>query len=644
MIFNFNIKQYLYFFKQFKFCFNTCNTITNINSDTLDYMMIGIGMKKNNLEKNNIILNDSIESNKKNIEPKSKSNNWELFKLAWLLIPNKFKFITIILLIELSEFIKVYGLTTQNKLLVMSTPFVTILLCMYLEYFSFENLFKIKRHWKKITLNFFKNLNWLDKNNQTDMTDFNKMIDMAGSALYNISTWGIPTIIRGIFSFIQVIYILVSKGNWDIILISGIIYYIYFHYFMKYYQNKMSNKRQEMKKIEKKNIPVKKWILELFKENMKLPDDIINLENEFDCLENEFLNGYILVLHGMSLISSFISWIGLNQINNWEKFLLIKIVFDDLKKCIEGFSHFSNNLNMKSKDFDKYLEWYVNVGETKEKVPQYNIDESELVFTDINITYPKFSLKGNKLSLKLEQAILIRGQFGSGKTQLVNSLIGNIFSAKINKFNSDLTSDNFKDNWKYMSQMIRNKIPSGLSLREILEKESDDNLIFKLINVVGLQYKFANSFDFDIPIEGFSGGQLMLLSLIYFLWKFIKDKQKILVLDEPDQGLDSESKIRVIKSILNFLRCDIINWNGGFKVCVLVIYHGEDDEIVELLSENLFDKIWLFETDDYTSQVFEMNNSFELFNYCQNLLNKKQQKINKIKQSNIKWFENKNFI
>lgn len=638
----FGFARYLWFCKNvnldqfywFKFSSNSNSNINHANKleDLMDSLT-------------NITFNNNIESNKykqlsnkeeQEDQPKSKSNNLELFKLSWHLIPNKIHFILIILIIEIIGFIKTYSLTSKNKILVITTPLFSILLNIYMERYSFSILYKIKHYWKQTTMNFFRDLDWTDKNKQADMGDFNKMIDSASSALCNISTWGISTIIRGIFSFIQVVYILLIGGHFHIIIISGVTYLIFFQCFMKYHQNKMSEKRQEMKKIQKKNVPIKKWLLELFKQDLEEPDEIISLDKEFDNKENEFMNGYVLILYGISFISTLISWIGLFNIDNWSDFLLIKIVFDDLQNVIKCFSHFSNNLNMKSKDFDKYLEWYVGVKGRKEIVPQHAIKETGLIFNDIKIEYPKFKLETNKLELKPTESVLIRGPFGSGKTQLINSLIGNIFPSRIGF--SKLTSANYTANWKYMSQMVRSQIPSGLTLREILKGETNNELIFKLIEVVGLGDKFSSLTSIDKPIEGFSGGQLMLLSLIFFLWSFIKDKQRILVLDEPEQGLDPESKIRVLKSLLEFLKKEIIYWNGGLEVIIVIIYHGEDDDIVELLSNGLFDKIWLFTKNQETTTVEQISEHANLFDYCQEILDKKQEKLNAIKKLNANWF------
>ena len=142
-----------------------------------------------------------------------------------------------------------------------------------------------------------------------------------------------------------------------------------------------------------------------------------------------------------------------------------------------------------------------------------------------------------------------------------------------------------------MNQQLRDTIPSsGLTIRRMLDNEPDDLKIMKLIKIVSLVKRF-NINNLDLPIEGLSGGELMRLSILYTLWNLDKKNKQILILDEPEQGLDENIRVELIQNIL-----------ASIDKPILVIYHGSKLDLLQLS----FTKVWLFKKDEMNvTNVFE---------------------------------------
>ena len=473
-------------------------------------------------------------------------------------------------------------------------------------------MFTIKHQWKKLSLDYFTDIKWIQKKEQEDMTDFDKMIDRSSNALFSIVSWGVPTIFSGLRSMITVFAVLILKGYWQLILSTAIIYFLYFRFFMKHQQDKLAAIRNEMKEVEKSITSKKKWMLELFKNSKRESTNIIDLDKQYDELDKKFLDGWTIISNGMSLVSCVIAFVGLFGISNWDNFLLVKIIFDDLKFTIETFSHFSNNFTSRSKDFDKFLSWYESTNGRYVLPIQQDVPLDGLHYSNVDINFAnKFILNASNLSICLGDIILLRGPTASGKTQIINALQGLIVGATLNSVYYQ--PNNYTKVWEYMNQDMRESIPNtGLTLRELLEGETDGDLIMELIRVVRLDDKIRHSDDIDIKMQGFSGGQKMKLSIVFTIWEVIKQKKTLLVLDEPEQGLDSKSRKLVIESVLSYLMQK--------KVSVLIIYHGDDFDIIKM--HQLFDKIWLFEPKDGVTRVRQLTRENDnIKKYCRDLLN-----------------------
>jgi ABC-type uncharacterized transport system ATPase subunit len=145
-----------------------------------------------------------------------------------------------------------------------------------------------------------------------------------------------------------------------------------------------------------------------------------------------------------------------------------------------------------------------------------------------------------------------------------------------------------------------------------------------LISIVQLD-KISIISDIDEPMNGYSGGQKMKVALLFTLLEVIKEKKTVLVLDEPEQGLDPISRLEIVSNVLNFVKDGIQEYNGGTPVSVLLIYHGDDLDIVTL--SGLLTKMWLFEKINGVSIVKE---GINLIDYCNGIVCKRKEELEKL--------------
>jgi energy-coupling factor transporter ATP-binding protein EcfA2 len=398
-------------------------------------------------------------------------------------------------------------------------------------------------------------------------------------------------------------------------------------------QKNLTDIRSKMKEREKWIVGLLKWTLNLFQKGKRQFNAILEIDDETDSLEISFYKGWDTIAGGMTIISAIITFIGLSPINDWSTLLFFKIIFDDLRGTIGTFSNFANSYASRSKDFDKFLAWFMETNGRENALLRQEFPQDGLTFTEVNISFENarsnaqsitqnitknisFSLISKNLSILSDQVILLKGKTGAGKTQIVNALQGLLPGAVLEGIYSPIQ---YVKSFEYLDQHMRSSIPNArLTLRRLLNNNQDNDLLMLLVSVVRLEDKIKWITDLDAPMEGYSGGQKMKVSLLFTLCEVIREKKTVLVLDEPEQGLDPASRLDVINSVLSFLKDEIKKYNDGISIAVLLIYHGDDIDIVKLRA--LITKIWLFDKIDGVSVVREETNLVE---YCNGIISKK---------------------
>ncbi|MCR5756201.1 MAG: ATP-binding cassette domain-containing protein [Acetatifactor sp.] len=191
-----------------------------------------------------------------------------------------------------------------------------------------------------------------------------------------------------------------------------------------------------------------------------------------------------------------------------------------------------------------------------------NGDEISEIFSvdvkDFAVLYDEKDAYTNTVSFSLKKGerVVIKGVNGSGKTSVLNGLVGLIADYKGEIFIDgrelrELSVKSLRSKIAYAPQnptFLRGTIFENIRLSD--KKISDDEIIeyLKLFKMEHLLNRTE-----DISADELSGGEKQKISLIRTILKH----GDILILDEPTNQLDSES-IRILIDVLNGLICMMI--------------------------------------------------------------------------------------
>ena len=206
---------------------------------------------------------------------------------------------------------------------------------------------------------------------------------------------------------------------------------------------------------------------------------------------------------------------------------------------------------------------------------------------DIDYKYPNrdtYILKNLNYYFKFNKFYGIKGDSGTGKSTLINILIGLLKPTKgkilIDGINYDLTNIYWENNIGFVSQNIF-LLDDTIKNNIIFDKEKDQIDYHKLeeaIDVCNLK-ELINSNPGKIGQNGLklSGGQIQRIAIARAIYR----KPKIIILDEATNALDKMSEYYVV----NLIR-------KKFNFTVFCISHNEDtlklcDEVIELKNRGL---------------------------------------------------------
>lgn len=576
--------------------------------------------KSNSIESDKKTDVEIPDDNESNIQETKKTTTFSIstlnvFLLAHNLITDKRLFYSCLILTEMVAMLSTYGLATKNRYLVIIAPLISSILWIFNERYHISLRFSVHEYWKKISYEHFENVETIKKET-TVMDTFGDNVQESAHALCSLISWGIPTCFSTIRSVLSILIVLCVSGYWYLIIVSAIIYYIYFNYIVVSLQKTITESRELMQKEKSKVFDKHSWIAELVKYGKKKTNDLMKVKEHYSELDQTFLQTWILVANGMNIISCLMTLVSLFNIEDWTTFLLIKIVFDDLRHTIDTLSHFTNNLACKMKGMEGFVSACLDLGKIVPKEIQHKINKN-LIFNSVNISVGSFKLTHDELSIPLNNNVtLIMGPFGSGKTTLINALKGSIPGAVLT--NEFLSAKNFFDCWDYMSQHLRSKLTTlRFSVRGLLDNEKNNSLIMKLVEVLDLNFRIKTESDIDVELEGLSGGQQMLFALLYVIYQFIKTQKQILVLDEPEQGFDSNSRKEIMEKLFRFLKNEVKQYNGGVDIHVIVIIHSYKTDVIHFALNNVIDRVLhLTPINGITNITEYTNEDGSLINYC----------------------------
>jgi len=239
-----------------------------------------------------------------------------------------------------------------------------------------------------------------------------------------------------------------------------------------------------------------------------------------------------------------------------------------MSKVIQGFNasvqdatQFMNQWNKHKNDWNTYQEM-MREGEYENRHKKSQVPD-DLKIQKICVKKGNFTLRAHPgvigLNIGKNQKILITGKSNGGKTTLIEGLTGKVKGIELNHG----IPENYHHEVADMFQTIREKFPSSkVTIRNFFKDEPDNQLIEHCLRIAfctpGAYEDFIRPFTktgsgsdpYDVELsEALSGGQKTRLCLATRVYEMIKYGKQILILDEPEQGLDTENKIQVIKNL-----------------------------------------------------------------------------------------------
>jgi ABC-type Mn2+/Zn2+ transport system ATPase subunit len=284
-------------------------------------------------------------------------------------------------------------------------------------------------------------------------------------------------------------------------------------------------------------------------------------------LVNEIIGVVIIILSSSNLTEYCFFQIGLTEKSvqlsmfNTKEYMLFSMVLMQWTNAISNIINFMTQFNGMKSDYDNFVEYWKDVefAEEPEKmeiskdleITSYLIKRGEQEF--------KFADQSLQIPFKIGMKFLVLGPTGHGKSTLVNAILGKSRGITMNIG----TPSNYYHLVADMFQAIREKMPSSkITIRDWFKGETDNEFIIRMLILTierkkideilesfGKRIKEKNTHPFDVEInEEISGGQKTALCLATRCYEIEKFNKKILVLDEPEQGLGRRA-VKVLNNI-----------------------------------------------------------------------------------------------
>ena len=277
-------------------------------------------------------------------------------------------------------------------------------------------------------------------------------------------------------------------------------------------------------------------------------------------------------IHYFQLKNNFISFIPLAAM--W--LLAIQRLIPSFNELFTSLSSIKS-LEQNFADTESLLNLY-NENDDKELKNQDTNFDNKIKFQDVSFSYDAKSIRIiDKLNFQIKKNTTfgIKGKTGSGKTTLINLLIGNYQPSSGNLLIDDIQlSKKNLDSWKNKIAYVPQKVflfdDSIRSNIAFAEENIDEDLIKKAINVACLNEFIDQKEEGLNSIIGenadrISGGQKQRIGIARAIYK----NTNIIILDEALNSLDRDTKIKVLENLklLNKTIILISHDNSDFDIC-----------------------------------------------------------------------------
>ena len=478
-------------------------------------------------------------------------------------------------------------------LLVYFSKFLISIIIVYFNQVIIEDL-KISIQ-KKVIKNYFKR-SLISHNEDSIAIQIRMIASESNSALYVINTF-LSTLVEFLLLFFVLLFLLLNflKITLISILIFSLLFSLYYLLFDKkikqvgaervlnenlFYQKIFSALSifREIKFLKKENFFINNIIKIIFKlKRIAIQDTLFN---GIIRPTIEFI--LIFIILGSLLYSKY----SLN-LSNQEIITTIGIFLVALMRCFPSITKLFMNyqkLVIRKKSVEVINKQLEEIHQNKDE--NYIVDKDVKFYLKKNIKFKNifFSYKDRSplledinFEISPNQFIGILGKNGSGKSTLLDILTGMMRPKSgevlVDEENINKNLDNWQNKIIYLSQknyLFEADILSNIILGEDeknIDKEKLNNAL-KISNFSKVEKEFPQGLMTQIGGNNFkiSGGQQKKVQIARCFYQITEDK-KLLILDEPTENLDAESKAIFFNEIIKYKN----------NKTIILISHNHDD-------------------------------------------------------------------
>ncbi len=259
------------------------------------------------------------------------------------------------------------------------------------------------------------------------------------------------------------------------------------------------------------------------------------------------------------------------------EFLILCVVSNKFMRIVHDINEFVIDTREMITEYDTYMEFWSGAKFVDDLVALELRSGLRVEWVDIHKGSYQVRMPATEPGFRIGQGsrILVQGPTGGGKTTLVDGIIGKQDGVEFN----DGMPGNYYHTVADMFQNIREMISVDISIRDYFKEEPNDDLIMECLELTfdpseiqnitsSLAEKLTDPatkwlYDFyaeqaptrkitalDVRLDDIlSGGQKSRLCLASRCYELIRFQKQMLVMDEPEQGSDAETAVRVLNRI-----------------------------------------------------------------------------------------------
>jgi energy-coupling factor transporter ATP-binding protein EcfA2 len=551
-------------------------------------------------------IEDNIVPSNEDNPPKTKTTLIEILFKYFKIYDNYIYFLLIVfsrMCLNIAYYLIINGLTYSNNIkflliLLICINFIDPLFWMYIETNIYIKTTRfITTKFMTEEYEYYDNLSYENKLN-FDIYEFDTKLSKITAAIDNLINFGIKTFIMLLSSIISCIYIFSVKHMVYVFIIMIILNLLNDKIILRKLREILEKDRINRDLLNDQGYNKHLLLLPMFQYGDNSVDNVIkNLENKY-ILINENRTEYWNYFYLINKVLNKIPYIFFLFVNNDITTILLLInLIDNLNNSLNsmnnfltGYHEYSSNLDLYTELKNKYINKYSHNYGTNPDIFPIKLNSK------LN---DKYSIDP-QIEINSGDIIVIRGTTGIGKTTFLNSLLGKTKYQII---------DYLIDKNKYFEfyQNIKEKMPtSNITLKDIFynnqkknEETENEELLKECLNLCELTnwYNKLNKENTDIidqPIScsdrvfsyyinthktdtdteeddskininiknKISGGEKARLALATRIYKMLITKNindhRILILDEPEQGSDSEVAEKILNNFIKLCRKELI--------------------------------------------------------------------------------------